>query len=270
MNDLASADIRLVVSDMDGTLLGSDHLIPDALWPLLDRMRSRGAVFAPASGRQYATLRQMFDRAAQGTVFIAENGTLVMRDGEEVSSSAIDAALVADVVGTVRGLDRLDLGVVAAGKRSAYIERHDPLFAGIAGTYSTQLEQVDDVLATGDDIVKIAIYDFGDAETGIFPALAEYRDSLQVVVSNRHWLDIMAPGVNKGTAVRALQESLGVGPEQTMVFGDYLNDLEMMATADWSFAMANAHPSVAEAARFSAPSNADQGVIQVLREAFPA
>lgn len=268
MSRLASADIRLVVCDMDGTLLGSDHSIPERLWPLLTRIRERGALFAPASGRQYATLRRMFERAAEGTVFIAENGTLVMRDGQELSSTTIDERDVDAVVRTVRGLSDLDVGVVAAGKRGAYIERHDPTFRAIAETFSAALQGVDDVLAVDDEIVKIAVYDFGDAETGIYEALRTFEDRLQVVVSGRHWLDLMAPGANKGTAVRALQSRLGIGPDQTLVFGDYLNDLEMMGTATWSFAMANAHPAVAAAANFRAPANTEEGVITVLLEAF--
>lgn len=59
-------DIRLVVADMDGTLLDEHSEIPQGFWPMLARLRSRGIEFVPASGRQYATLRAMFaDKAAQ-------------------------------------------------------------------------------------------------------------------------------------------------------------------------------------------------------------
>jgi hydroxymethylpyrimidine pyrophosphatase-like HAD family hydrolase len=53
--------------------------------------------------------------------------------------------------------------------------------------------------------------------------------------------------------------------EQTAAFGDYLNDLEMLGAAHWSYAMADAHP-VAAVARFRAPSNADAGVLTVIEE----
>lgn len=265
----SAADIRLVVTDMDGTLLDAEGRIPGELWPLIERMRGRGAVFAPASGRQYATLHAMFSDSVDDLVYIAENGTLVMREGRELSSSTIATGLVEEVVREVRTLDNLDLGVVLAGKKSAYIERVDPAFADTAAIYCASLTPVEDLLNTGDEIVKIAVYDFGNAETGAYPALRHFADRAQVVVSNRHWLDLMAPGSNKGTAVRSLQERLGVGPEHTMVFGDYLNDLEMMSVAEWSFAMGNAHPEVAAAASYRAPANTENGVIEVLRTAFP-
>jgi hydroxymethylpyrimidine pyrophosphatase-like HAD family hydrolase len=61
-----------------------------------------------------------------------------------------------------------------------------------------------------------------------------------------------------------LQKALGVTPAQTAAFGDYLNDLEMLQAADLSYAVANAHPDVARVARYTAPSNLEEGVITVL------
>ncbi len=72
--------------------------------------------------------------------------------------------------------------------------------------------------------------------------------------------------MSKGTAVELIQADLGVTPAQTVVFGDYLNDLEMMRLAHWSFAMENAHPAVLEAARYTAPSHRDHGVVRTLAE----
>lgn len=75
----------------------------------------------------------------------------------------------------------------------------------------------------------------------------------------------MAPGINKGGAVKLLQESLGITPEETMVFGDQMNDIEMMQQAYYSFAVGNARPEVKAAARFQADVNVKDGVLKVLR-----
>ena len=61
-------------------------------------------------------------------------------------------------------------------------------------------------------------------------------------------------------------EQRGIGRHQLMVFGDYNNDLEMLALADFSFAMANAHPNVLRAARYRTGSNEEQGVERVLEQ----
>ena len=78
----------------------------------------------------------------------------------------------------------------------------------------------------------------------------------------------MDSSVNKGAALRRLQEALGVTREQTTVFGDYLNDREMIAEGQYSFAMENAHPTIMEEANYWAPANTEAGVVQVLRHLF--
>lgn len=130
--------------------------------------------------------------------------------------------------------------------------------------YYARLEIVDDLDAVDDQVLKLAIYDFDGGEEHTAVAFADLRETHQVVVSGLHWVDIMNATVNKGVALRNLQAALGVTPAQTAAFGDYLNDLELLQAADWSYAMADAHPDVAAVARHRAPSNADAGVVTVI------
>jgi Cof subfamily protein (haloacid dehalogenase superfamily) len=262
-----SPDLRLIAVDMDGTLLDGDGRIPDALWPLLDRLHARGIRFAPASGRQLATLQRAFAEHLDHMVFIAENGAYVVEGDAEISSDAMDAAFTASLVARLRALAAAggDLGVVVCGKRSAYIERADAAFLAEAEKYYAHLQVVDDLLEVDDQILKVAIFDFADA-AATAPALEDLRATHQVVVSGEHWIDVMNLGVNKGVALRRLQAATGITHEQTAVFGDYLNDLEMMDAAALSFAMANAHPDIAARARFRAPSNLDHGVITTIEK----
>ena len=259
-------DLRLVVTDMDGTLLDAEGRIPERLWELLPRLRERGITLAPASGRQYPTLRGMFAEAADGMSFIAENGTLVVSGGAELSCTPLERRTATDLVHTVRELAEAgdDVGLVWGGRRAAYVERSDRTFLDRVAPYYAALEVVDDLLAAPEGAIKGAVFTFGDAETSIGPVLAERFAGQRVVVSSEHWVDVMDAAANKGAALESLQRELGVTPEQTVVFGDYLNDLEMLTGSPYSFAMANAHPEVIEAARFVAPTNAEHGVVRVL------
>jgi Cof subfamily protein (haloacid dehalogenase superfamily) len=200
-------------------------------------------------------------------VFIAENGTYVVRDGVELSSDPLAPDVVAEIVAAVRRLagSGVDLGAVVCGKKSAYVERTDEPFLAEVRRYYVENRIVEDVTAVDDDILKVALYDFGPAERTTAPALAAFAETHQVVVSGEHWVDVMNRTADKGAAVRRLQRDLGITPAQTMVFGDYLNDLQMMDTAEWSFAMANAHPDVVSRARHLAPSNNDDGVLRTIR-----
>ena len=74
----------------------------------------------------------------------------------------------------------------------------------------------------------------------------------------------MSPNADKGHALRAVQDALGVTAAQTMAFGDYFNDIGMLDAAHWSFAMDNAHPDVRAHARFVAPANTENGVVRTI------
>ncbi len=259
-------DLRLVVADMDGTLLTPTGQVPDAFWPLLAEMRRRGIRFVPASGRQYYTLADLFARDPEGISYIAENGNLVAHEGTLTAGTVIDPQLAAEVIAASRRAtaDR-DLGLVVCGVGGGYAERDDPVFVDEFAKYYHRLAHVEDLTTVDDDILKLAIYDGDDAAAAAREHFDVFADRCQVVISGPKWLDLMAPGVDKGVGLRSLQQVLGVGPAQTVVFGDYLNDLQMLDAADWSFAMADGHPQVRERARYLAPPNTDQGVITVLQ-----
>lgn len=290
----APVDLRLVVVDMDGTLLDGEGRLPADLPRVLDRLHTRGITFAPASGRQYATLRDMFagdgeddgapagapDGAPAGaqagahvgapagvTTFIAENGNVVVRDGEMTSADGIDPAIVDEVIAAVRTAraEGKPLGLVVCHPECAYVEADEAAFLDESAKYYHSLEVVGDLGEAREGAVKLAVFDADGSESTAAQLMhRRVGDRLDVAVSGEWWVDMMAPGSHKGHAVRELQEQLGVTPAQTAVFGDLLNDLEMMGTGELSFAMANAHPDVKAAANYGAPANTEAGVIVVL------
>jgi Cof subfamily protein (haloacid dehalogenase superfamily) len=265
-------DIRLIAADMDGTLLNDEHELHDHFWPLIHHLHERGIRFSPASGRQYYRLREQFSAVADELIFIAENGTYVVHQDAEISSDCLSTADAHSMIIAARGAIEAgaDAGVVLCGKRSAYIERVDPAFVREAAQYYARLELVDDLLAVQDDILKVSVFDYGAVESTTLPAFAEHHISHLVTVSGAHWVDVISKTASKGRAVRRIQEMYGITPAQTMVFGDFLNDLDMMDTADYSFAMANAHPLLKERARYLAPGNTDNGVVRVIAAAVGA
>lgn len=256
-------DIRLIAADLDGTLVDDEKRIHDEFWPLVDELHARGITFCPASGRQYFNLLALFEDVAADVVFIAENGTYVVAGGKEMSSDCMSLDVARQVVRSVRGIP--GAGAVLCGKRSAYVERSDEEFLRHVRPYYTREQVVADLLDVEDDVLKVAVYDFVSGERNAAPRLAEFRATHQVAISGPHWVDVMSPTANKGRALRQIQARLGVTPDQTMAFGDFLNDLEMMDAAAYSFAMANAHPLLKERANWVAPTNNANGVVRTIR-----
>ena len=260
-------DIRLIVADMDGTLLDGDKRVHDDFWPLVAELHRRGIMFCPASGRQYFTLLEQFDEIADDIVFIAENGSFVVRHGLEVSSDGLDESDAHRLIATMRRsiAGGVDAGLVLCGKRSAYVDRTDPAFLSQVVPYYAALTIVDDLLdVTDDEFLKVSVFDFGNAEESTGPAFDGFAETHTVRVSGEHWVDVTSRTANKGRAIRHLQRELDISAHQTMVFGDFLNDLEMMDAATFSFAMDNAHPELRERASYIAPSNLENGVIRTI------
>lgn len=256
--------IRLIFSDMDGTLLDENGRLPEEFGDLYARLKERGIRFAPASGRQYASLRRTFATWKDELIFVAENGTMVMEGSREIFSSGIERTLVLDALRT--GMEIPGVQIVMCGKKSGYILSRDnvPAFRHELDQYVTVSSVVEDFAGVDDVLIKISLCDLtGHAETSILPTMQQYRDRLQVTLSSTKWIDLFNLGVSKGAAVAQIQRQLGIAPEECAAFGDYDNDLELMDAVHYSFAMENALPAVKERARYRAPSNREHGVIEV-------
>src|SRR5690606_22317606 len=93
---------------------------------------------------------------------------------------------------------------------------------------------------------------------------------LQVKVSGPNWVDISHPNAHKGHALRLLQEKLGYTPEQTMAFGDYNNDLEMLGVATSSYATETTHPEVKKVDKNSTENSEENGVEYILEQLIDA
>lgn len=254
---------------MDGTLLGPDQRIPEAFWPLLQHLDALGVAFAPASGRQLATLRRQFERAdAQLGVqlgMIAENGTVVFHDGEVVATTTIPAQAVHPIIDAVNQASGVDWGLVVCRPNGAWVQRRDDAFFEQCRIYYAQLDHTEDLHEiVSDDVVKLAVFCFGDAEHEAAWRLREVAGGLDVLVSGAHWVDLMSPQASKGRALAHLADALNVPMERTIAFGDYLNDLDLLRAAGTAYAMDNAHPDIKAIANAIAPSNAEAGVLTVL------
>lgn len=256
----------IIAIDMDGTLLNEQRAIPESFWPVLKDLHTKGAVVAPASGRQLYTLLEQFSPAGAPMSVIAENGTVVFHEGEIISTTTVNQARAHAVIEVIESHPDMDWGMVLCRADGAFVTREDPDFLAQCQPYYARMEITDALHAqVNDQVVKLAVFTFGSAEHEAAPALQEAAGDLDVVVSGANWVDIMNPEASKGTALQHLAAALNVPMERTIAFGDYLNDLQLLEAAGISYAMDNAHPRIKDIADHIAPSNADEGVVQVLR-----
>lgn len=257
--------IKLIITDMDGTLLDDSGNLDREFFDVLDKLLQLDIIFVAASGRQYYQLMNNFQHYADRIAYIAENGSLVMVDDKELYTSVLNRKNVLDMLKDIGEVDGIT--TVLCGKKAAYFNADDEDTLEEMKKYYYNYEIFKDFSKINDDILKISIYDLKGPNNNSYKALYPiWKDKFQLTISTPQWLDIYNIGTNKGRAIKLLQEKFEIKKEETMVFGDYYNDIDMFEYAFYSYAMGNAPDDVKEKARFIAKRNSEKGVIEVLKK----
>ncbi|MGN0804767.1 MAG: HAD-IIB family hydrolase [Candidatus Coproplasma sp.] len=258
--------IKLIASDLDGTLIPPTKIIPEETFSLIEKFTSLGGVFVPSSGRQLPNLKKLFTPVLDKIAIIAENGGLVWYKGEIIYSDPTPSEGVKRAIEVIRGEEGLYPVISCAD--CAYYEDDYPQFVETFKRSYSSYKKVDDLIAIADSVtaLKISVWDTQlSAEHGgkILPPKIK---GLRTMVSGRDWLDVSVAHANKGRALNALMQFLKVEKEGCVAFGDHMNDLEMLQASGKPYVTANAFPKLKECIGEEIPSNADLGVILKIKE----
>ena len=256
--------VELIASDMDCTLLADDKSMPEGMGRRIGALAEAGVTFAAASGRPLYTLEAMFPGSAGRMAFVSDNGATVAVGGRAVFRSLIPGEVLARLVKFTMA-DGRGCPVVCGTDRAralASARRHK---AALDPYYSTAayVDTPEELLCEAN---KFTVYFPGlDSVEACADAFApEFGGLLSVTPAGPEWLDVMNPGVNKGTGITRLCEHLGVDLADAVAIGDTDNDAEMLEAAGHGYLVANAEERMWPHADFLAPSNNECGVAQVI------
>lgn len=255
--------IKLIASDIDGTLVadGTTDINPK-LYEVISKLHAQGKYIAIATGRHWSSLESVFYPIREKIFYISDNGAYIGVKDRPLYVKTMDADLAHRIVHSIQ--ENEELTAVVATKDGYFVDRRDDeLIAWVRDGYKGRIEVVDDLTKAGLEIMKISAY----AKNGIYPYeyLKEmYNTKLNVNFAGEVWLDFTSKDVSKGSALRTLQESLNVSYRETICFGDQGNDVDMLRSAYYSFAVANAVDEAKRAARFEADKNTSDGVLKIL------
>lgn len=254
--------IKMVVTDMDGTLLNSKHEVSNRFFELFKVLKKKGILFIAASGRQHHSMVDKLTTIKDDMLFIAENGALIKDKDETLLTTPLPKEQLKTILDLVSNIE--EAHPVLCSSNSAYVNGSSPEFLSLLKEYYTQFDVVENQLKINQEVLKVAIYHFENSEEFIYPSVQVLEDTLKVKVSGANWLDISHPDAHKGFAVKQVMKKYGIASNELLVFGDYNNDIEMLSLTDYSFAMANAHPNVKKVAKHETTSNNDFGVERIL------
>jgi Cof subfamily protein (haloacid dehalogenase superfamily) len=256
--------IRLIGSDLDGTLLAHDEVISLGNLAALARAQAAGVPVVFATGRPPRWMGEVARQTRHTGLAVCANGALLYDLGTEqvVGANLISVPTlreVADALLSEFGEVRFALEHHAGfDHEDGY--RHDYDIGPTAVSIRTR----DDVLST--PAIKLLVRHHGlSSDEFLTRAQSLLGDSVTVTSSSSAGLlEIAAPGVSKATGLATVAEQLGIAAHEIAAVGDMPNDLPMLAWAGQSFAVANAHPAVLAAADATVASNIDDGFAQVV------
>ena len=252
--------IRLLLADVDGTLVTPDKVLTDRAVKAVHSLGEAGILFAITSGRPPRGMSMLIEPLAITTPIAAFNGgILVNRDMSVIEQRVIPEDLVVPVADLNKSFD-LDTWVY----RGADWYVPDPQGAHVAReTWTVKFEPK---VMTGldgltSDVVKlVGVSDDLDAMARAATAAHDkFGDHVSAARSQPYYLDVTHPDANKGAVAQYLSAKYSIPAEAIATIGDMPNDVLMFAHSGLSIAMGNASPEVQRSARRITTSNAEEG-----------
>lgn len=266
--------IKLVVSDMDGTLLNKEGTISPGNEKAIQSARALGVPFVLCSGRIYSAVKPYADYLNLKAPIIGCNGAIIKspESGEILYINEMNPQVVKKVVDIFRKYDHYfhfyDEDTVYAEKRGPLFDYIEKMSQKLGGT-GIKTRIVEDVKSLIGNPVQVLKMGFNMIDDEISPKIIEEVkaiEGLRVVQSAPTLMDIMNEDVSKGKAIHALADIFNITTDQIMAMGDNDNDLEMIRTAGVGVAMGNARDAVKAVADDIALHHEEDGVAWALNK----
>lgn len=234
-------NIKLIASDMDGTLLqNGNQNITSKMLRIIETLHEKGILFVAASGRQYANLYRLFEPVSKDIAFICENGALVMYQDKILSKTSMDKEIALKIIVDIRNREGCEVQI--SGENTTYIiPKSERFIEHYKNVLKNNYKIIKDPSEIPEDIIKVSVYEeTGIAENSGTYFINKWQDKVKCTVSGYGWLDFVSPAVNKGTALNELLIKLSITAEEVMAFGDNYNDIEMLSLVKYGYVMDNA------------------------------
>jgi Cof subfamily protein (haloacid dehalogenase superfamily) len=256
--------IKLIASDMDGTLLDENSELPAETTGIVRQLSDRGVLFAVATGRRYDTACAYFGDLSDSIDFVTSNGAQVVSAGEVVDREVFPRAALRRLRGVV---DRFDILHIALFDRKRTFFIDDP--SCYYEEFDKDLPEPHVIGWPGPDvnIIKASLFcaDSSAVMDMTYILTRELGDRFVFAPSGSWWIDVLQVGVNKATGLRELLDLHGIDPSEVLAFGDSMNDYDMLRSAGESCAVANARPAIRQIATRTIGTNAEHAVQKEMR-----
>ena len=270
--DRLTASYRLLLFDLDGTLLTPERTIRPANRTLLAELMSFGVRIGIATGRGPRSAAPYVETSGASGPLILFNGAMVWDVAEArpvyQRGLAMTDALATISVALAHGVHiNVYMDEEIWIPRTTETSRRSEIKDGVPHTVMTDL--VTRVAAHGQPPIKLMLIDEqADVTRLIAPIRARLASQCTLVDSEPSYLEVMAEGVSKGSALEAITHIYGIAPAEVMAFGDERNDIDLVQRSGLGVAMANANPALRAVADIAIGHHSSDAIAEFLRSTY--
>ena len=256
--------VRLIATDLDGTLLRDDRLLSPRTRRTLARLTSAGIALVLVTARPPRFVAQLAEELGLRGAAICCNGALVydIATGALVEHSPLASEDARALVVSLRELYPEMAFAVERGLEYGC----EPAYLSLGSLSQPQGDLLAEALALcAQPVTKLIARHPQRAAEDLFPAALRVAGARAVATySSSRFLEFSASGIDKASALTRYCARLGVSPAEVVAFGDMPNDIPMLRWAGRGVAVANAHPEALAAADAITAANMDDGVARYL------
>lgn len=259
-----ASKIKLIASDMDGTLLDENGQVPPETFGLIIALRERGVRFVASSGRRYDRLCDFFSPVKDRMDFVASNGAQVFADGVQIDREVYSHLAIRRLAKTVAMFPNMHLALFDRTK--SYLLDDEDKFVREVDKDLPNVERIYELPSPQVSIIKASIFcDDGNVMDNAYVLQRELGGLFTFAPSGSSYIDVMQPGISKASGIAQVMEYHGIDASEVMAFGDAMNDYEIIRFVGTGCAMANGRPALRAVADRVIGSNVEHAVQSEMR-----
>jgi len=277
--------IRLIASDIDGTIINENHVVTKETAELLKKLTDHDIHFVLATGRAYSGAKEIYDQIGfkdNNNGIICLNGlrsyNFLTDEKNELTSLTIEDCYNIEKIGI-----QYYMGILYCFDETIYLQMDERSFedfalSGDRGQFRyfredanlnriNSFQEIESKVRDGNSISKIVFVQSDDYLDLVGPRInQEFIGKYNFMMVGKGWAEIIPTYINKGNTLKAYANALGIAMDEVIAFGDAENDISMLAVASIGVAVGNAMDSVKEIANEVGLSNSENGVIVKIKE----
>ncbi|MFR2951071.1 MAG: Cof-type HAD-IIB family hydrolase [Collinsella intestinalis] len=235
--------VKLIASDMDGTLLDENGQVPPETFDLILALREHGVRFVASSGRRYDRLCDFFSPVKDRMDFVASNGAQVFADGVQIDREVYSHLAIRRLAKTVAMFPNMHLALFDRTK--SYLLDDEDKFVREVDKDLPNVERIYELPSPQVSIIKASIFcDDGNVMDNAYVLQRELGGLFTFAPSGSSYIDAMQPGISKASGIAQVMEYHGIDASEVMAFGDAMNDYEIIRFVGTGCAMANGRPAL--------------------------